>query len=68
MNRLSKVVYTQEFQDQAVKMVLTDSLSASTELTRAPTVLPAGGLGQRLLCLAHKGAVTACPEAAPAPG
>ena len=29
MNRLPKAVYTKEFRDQAVKMVLTDGLTAS---------------------------------------
>ena len=34
MNRLPKAVYTKEFRDQAVKMVLTDGLSASEAARR----------------------------------
>ena len=34
MNRLPKAVYTQEFRDQAVKMVLNDGLSASEAARR----------------------------------
>ena len=34
MNRLPKAVYTKEFRDQAVKMVVTDGLSASEAARR----------------------------------
>ena len=34
MNRLPKTVYTKEFRDQAVKMVLTDGLTASEAARR----------------------------------
>ena len=34
MNRLPKAVYTKEFRDQAVKMVLSDGLSASEAARR----------------------------------
>ena len=34
MNRLPKAVYTKQFRDQAVKMVLTDGLTASEAARR----------------------------------